>query len=364
MQFKKKTLVRSVIMAAGGTALLLGQSAAFAHGESIRGGGSGAINAMGAGIVEDVVLSLRWDARRYELFSDQEMVNFRLQGEDVHQHSKEDAYFIQIGIPVTEDIDLAIMTQYNNFKGFKDNGDGQATLCFFDDGNPNNGFANNPTVTNPSTQCISETDESPGWGDTLIMGRYRFYNDGKHQWAGVLGLLMPTGKFTNKTDPNPYTGQAEILGTHNQPGSGAFTVQTGIAYSGHLTDKVAMDADWILRVSGPGANNFRSGNSWQADVAFSYNHHAKFTPVVELNGIFFKKDNEDGEPKKNSGGDVVYLSPGINVKFTDSIVAYGNFSYPIYQNLGGISNDEKYRWSLGVSYALGNGKAGPAHGHD
>lgn len=365
MRFQKKSLVKAMAVAAGSAALLLSQSVVFAHGESIRGGGAGSINAMGAGIVEDVIVGLRWDARRYELFSDQEMVNFRALGEDVHQHSKEDAYFIQIGIPVTEDIDLAIMTQYNNFQGFKDNGDGQATLCFFDDdGNPNNGFKNDHgTPTNLSPLCISETDESPGWGDTLIMGRYRFYNDGSHQWAGVLGLLMPTGKFTNKTDPNRYTGQAEILGTHNQPGSGAFTVQTGIAYSGHLTDKIAMDADWILRVSGPGANNFRSGNSWQADVAVSYNHHAMFTPVIELNGIFFKKDNEDGEPKKNSGGDVVYLSPGINVKLNHSIIAYANFSYPVYQNLGGISNDEKYRWSLGVSYALGGGEAGPAHEH-
>ncbi len=343
------------LLAMGGASLLLVHNTAFAHGESIRGGGSGSINAVGAGIVEDVVIGLRWDARRYELFSDQEMVDFRARGEDVHQHSREDAYFIQIGIPVAEDIDLAIMTQYNNFQGFKDNGDGQAMACFDTNGDG--------ILDNLDPICISETDESPGWGDTLLMARYRFYNDGNHQWAGLFGLLMPTGKFTNKTDKNRYTGQDEVLGTHNQPGSGAFTVQTGIAYSGHLTDKLALDADWILRVNGPGANNFRSGNSWQADVALSYNHHAWITPVVELNGIFAKKDNEDGELKKNSGGDVVYFSPGINFKLNRSIVAYGNFSYPVYQNLGGISNDEKYRWSLGISYALGGGEAGPTHEH-
>ena len=342
MRLNKKSLVKSVVLAAGGMALLTTQAAVFAHGESVRGGGSGSINSVGASITEDVTIGVRWDARRYETFSDQELLDFRAQGEDVHMHSSEDAYFISLGLPVSEDIDMVIMTQYNNFKGFKDNGDGFASEC----------FANNGLIP----ECISETKESPGWGDTLLMGRYRFYNDGTHQWAGVLGLLMPTGKITNKTD------NGEIIGTHNQPGSGAYTVQFGVAYSGHLSEKIAMDGDWIYRVNGPGANNFRGGNSWQADLAFSYDHHSWFTPVVEFNAISFKKDNENNEPKTNSGGDVIYLSPGVNFDFSRSVGAYANFSYPIYQELGGISNDEKYRWSLGLTYAFGQAKT--IHEHD
>ncbi len=342
MHSKNSSLVKSAVLAAGGLALLTTQAAVFAHGESVRGGGSGSISSVGANITEDVSFGVRWDARRYETFTDQELVDFKQQREDVHMHSKEDAYFISLGLPVTEDIDLTLMTQYNNFKGFKDNGDAFANECF-----QNNGFI---------VDCISSTKESPGWGDTLLLGRYRFYNDGTHQWAGILGLLMPTGKITNKTD------NGEILGTHNQPGSGAYTVQFGTAYSGHLSEKLAVDADWIYRVNGPGANNFRGGNSWQADVAVSYDHHSRFTPVLELNGIFFKKDVENDETKKNSGGDVIYLSPGLNMDVTRSVGLYGNFSYPIYQNLGGISNDEKYRWSLGVTYTMGQGRT--MHGHD
>ncbi len=351
MRLKNKSLVKSAVMAAGGLTLLMSQSAVFAHGESVRGGGSGSVNSSGAAILEDVVIGVRWDARRYDLFSDQEMVDFRAEGEDVHQHSEEDAYFFSLGLPVTEDFDLTIMTQFNNFQGFKDNGDGQASACFAMPGN----------ATNPN--CISETDESPGWGDTLIMGRYRFYNDGKHQLAGIFGILMPTGKISNKTDKNRVTGGDEIIGTHNQPGSGAWTMQSGLAYSGHLADKIAVDADAILRVNGPGANNFRGGNSWQADLAVSYNHHARITPVIELNAIFFKKDNENNEPKTNSGGDVVYLSPGINVQVTHSVTAYGNYSYPIYQELAGTSNDEDYRFSLGIAYAFGGGHPAPG-AHD
>ncbi len=319
-----------------GCSLLAATSLVHAHGESIRGGGAGSVNAVGAGITEEVVVGVRWDARRYETFSDQKLANFKREGEDVHMHSSEDAYFLTIGLPVTEDIDLAIMTQYNRCQGFKDNGDDFANACF---------AAAAPAFP---TSCISETDDSKGWGDTLLMGRYRFYNDGESQWAGVLGVIVPTGKTTNKTD------NGEILGTHNQPGSGAFTVQGGLAFSGHLSDKMAIDADAIYRVNGQGAKSFRSGNSLQLDAAVSYNHHARVVPVLELNAIFFKKDIENDDTKKNSGGDVVYISPGINWKLTKKIGVYGNFSYPIYQELGGISNDENYRWSLGASYAFGD----------
>ncbi len=318
--------------------LCLASGAAMAHGESIRGGGSGSINAVGAAILEEAVVGLRWDARRYETFTDQQLVDFRAQGEDVHMHSSEDAYFLSFGFPVSDDVDITLMFQYNNFKDFKDNGDEYATNCFDPGGTG--------TPTNLSTSCISNTKESPGFGDMLVTGRYRFFNDGDNQWTAVFGAILPTGKITNRTD------NGEIIGTHNQPGSGAITFQGGVAYSGHLTESIAIDADAIYRFATEGAKEFRSGNSFQFDVAASFAHHSSLVPVIELNGIFFDQDIENDEIKKNSGGDVVYLSPGINFKLSEDQTIYSNFSYPVYQELGGISNDEKYRWSIGWSSAL------------
>ncbi|NOY63394.1 MAG: hypothetical protein GXP10_09655, partial [Gammaproteobacteria bacterium] len=129
--FKQKPLQKAALLATASIPLLMGSiSSAHAHGESIRGGGSGSVNAMGAAILEEPVIGLRWDARRYETFSNQQLVNFKKQDEDVHMHSSEDAYFLSFGFPVNEDMDISLMLQYNNFKGFKDNGDGQASDCF------------------------------------------------------------------------------------------------------------------------------------------------------------------------------------------------------------------------------------------
>ncbi len=343
--FKYKSLHNAAQMTAAAIPLLLGGiSSVYAHGESIRGGGSGSINAVGAAILEEKVIGLRWDARRYETFTDQQLIDFRADGEDVHMHSSEDAYFLSFGFPVNEDMDVNLMLQYNNFKGFKDNGDQNASECF-DNNQPVQGDLG-------TANCISSTAESPGFGDMLITGRYRFFNDGDNQWTSIFGVILPTGKITNKTDINKGTGKSEILGTHNQPGSGAITFQGGVAYSGHLTEGVAIDANALYRFGTQGAKQFRSGNSVQFDVAASFAHHSSIIPVIELNGIFFDQDIENDEIKINSGGDVVYLSPGINFNINDKQGVYINVSYPIYQELSGISNDEKYRWSLGWSTAL------------
>ncbi|VAW84908.1 hypothetical protein MNBD_GAMMA16-1572 [hydrothermal vent metagenome] len=336
---KFKFLHQTVLIAIAGLPLMAGGiSSVHAHGESIRGGGGGSINTVGAAILEEKVIGLRWDARRYETFSDQQMIDFKAQDEDVHMHSSEDAFFLSFGFPVNDDMDISLMLQYNNFKDFKDNGDSNANAC----------FANTPAVTGDlsTAECISDTADSPGIGDMLVTGRYRFFNDGDNQWASLFGLILPTGKITNKTD------KGEILGTHNQPGSGAITFQGGVAYSGHLTEAIAIDANVIYRFGTQGAKQFRSGNSWQLDLAASFAHHSSIIPVIELNGIFFDQDIENDEIKRNSGGDVVYLSPGISYRINDKQGIYTNFSYPIYQELAGISNDEKFRWSLGWSTAL------------
>ena len=320
-----------------GFVLALSSSVVMAHGESIRGGGGGSINAVGAEILDKKVVGVRWDARRYDTFSDAEMVQFRKDGEDVHMHSSEDAYFISFGFPVNEDMDINILAQYNNFKGFKDNGDDFASNCFASKDLQNDSDSE-------LAKCLSPTKASPGIGDTSVTGRYRFYSSDETQIASLFGIIIPTGTVTNRTD------NGEIIGTHNQPGSGAISFQGGLAYSGHAFGIVDVAADVLVRTNTQGAKQFRTGRSMQADIAFSRTI-GKFTPVIELNYIKFLKDIENDEVKKNSGGQSIAISPGISYGATKDISVYANYS-KVFNDLGGISNDELYRFSTGISYAF------------
>ena len=314
-------------------------SSVFAHGESVRGIGGGSVNTIGAEIPTRISIGIRYDERRYSRFTDAEMVQFRIQGEDVHQHSKEQTLFLSAGLPISENFDLNLLLQGSKFSNFKDNGDEFATECF--------------AASPEDSACISKTKTSMGLGDFLVMGRYQFYSKKENELAALFGIMIPTGSVRNRVDSAQQNGKKALLGTHNQPGSGAISFQMGGAYSGHLTEKIGVEADVLFRINTEGAKQFQLGNSIQTDIALSYGHHDSFIiPVLELNSIFQEKDLENNEVKRNSGGNVLYISPGFSIKVTEKQSIYGSFSYPIWQQLGGISNDESWRFGAGYNFVF------------
>jgi hypothetical protein len=48
----------------------------------------------------------------------------------------------------------------------------------------------------------------------------------------------------------------------------------------------------------------------------------------------------------------VYLSPGVNVKLTDSASLYGYVQVPIYQRVNGLQIEPRWSASVGVHFAL------------
>lgn len=299
-------------------------SLAWPHGESVRGAGGATLNTVGAEIAEGSSVSIRYDRRAYRQFSDQQLLDFRrVQGEDVHQHAKEESVFLSYTVGFSEDWDLSFLLPYNRFSNFKDNGDASAA-------------ANN---------TLSVTDVSKGLGDLLILGRRRVWQAGDHTVAGLFGLKLPTGDIRQKTNAG------EIVGTHNQPGSGSVDFQLGAAYTGHfLEERFGISADVLSRVNTQGAGNFRSGNSLQADVAFSHKPHSSLVPIAELNFLTQQRDIENNQIKTNSGVSSLFLSLGARMSVSRDGSAFVSVGLPLWQRLPGIQTKEKTRF--GVGYGL------------
>lgn len=301
--------------------LAVGSTAALAHGESIGGVGGAGINTISATIAEQPTLGLRYYSRTYAQFSDAELLAFQAQGKDVHQHSREHTAFLGGTIPLGHDTDLSLQLPLVRFVGFKDNSNEYA-------------LANG---------AISTTDVAQGVGDLLALVRHRIWQRDERHVALIVGIKMPTG-VTNRP-----TNEGETVGTHNQPGSGAWDTQAGIAYSAHWRDIFAISADFLVRYNTTGAREFRSGNSLQADVAVLYKPHQDFSPVIELNAVLQKRDTEYGGTKLNSGSTSLFLAPGFRWRMSSRTSLFGAFAVPLAQKLPGIQNDERFRISIGVA---------------
>ena len=158
-------------------------------------------------------------------------------------------------------------------------------------------------------------------------------------------MKLPSG------DVRQRTNNGEIVGTHNQPGSGSVAFQLGGAYTGHFfNDILGISGDVIGRINTEGAGNFRSGNSLQVDVASSYRPHGWLVPVLELNAIFQERDIEDNEAKRNSGVSSLFISPGLRITLAGRHSLFAVASFPLWQDLPGIQNKEEYR--LGAGYGI------------
>ena len=303
-----------------GAALALPKRA-HAHGESVRGIGGVGINTVGGAVAEGYSLGARYDLRSYSLFTDAELLEFQRRGENVHQHAREHTAFLAGSFGLAPRWDFSVLLQANRFENFTDNGDAYAL----------------------ANATLSRTDTSQGLGDLLLLGRYQFLHVAEHHFAGLGGLKLPTGNIRQRTN------QGDIVGTHNQPGSGSVDFQIGGAYSGEF-DPLLVAADLLARVNTEGAGSFRSGNSIQADFAVGCGFFSVLIPSVELNAFFQEQDIEQDLVKNNSGVRSLFFTPGLRAS-----VGVHTFlaavSLPVWQDFPGISNSENFR--LSIAYGIG-----------
>ncbi|MBN8616652.1 MAG: transporter [Deltaproteobacteria bacterium] len=296
-------------------------SSVHAHGETVRGGGAGGINTVGA-IVTPGILSggLRLEVRQFDAFSEEMLLGYALEGEDVHQHAQELSGTLTASYALDASWCLNAALQVNAFRDFRE-----------------------ATLDGPGVARVVRDDLSGGIGDLLLLTRVRPWHDDSHHVAILAGLKLPTGS-TRETDD-----EGARQGAHNQPGSGSIDFQLGLAYS-LVVDWFEIDADVVGHVRTEGAMSYQAGNMLQADVALSATVW-QLTLVAELNFLVAERDVERDEVLRNSGITTLYASPGVVARLTSEHVLFASFSYPIYQDLPGIQNNELFRANLGYAFS-------------
>ena len=78
--------------------------------------------------------------------------------------------------------------------------------------------------------------------------------------------------------------------------------------------------------------------------------YESFVPQVQINARWAIKDsgNSPYASPEDSGGQTIYISPGMTVPLSEKIQAYGFVQLPIYQNLNGYQLAPRYTVSVGT----------------
>ena len=222
--------------------------------------------------------------------------------------------------------------------------------------------------------AVIDRGNSEGIGDLSFLGLYRFLGqDSGPQAALLIGTKTPTGK-TNTRD-----NEGEVFETEFQPGSGSWDPLLGVSLT-QGSGRWSLDANVLYTLATVGAQHTDLGDRFHYNGAISYrvigqrdaiqtahehrheaNDHAHqnrseanglaLDGAIEINGEWQAKQVISGETDPNSGGNVIYLSPGLRLSANDwsSFVSLG---LPIVNNLNGKQSEPEYRLIGGGSVSF------------
>lgn len=225
-----------------------------------------------------------------------------------------------------------------------------------------NGNTSGELMQNPDGTLDLDTGgagRASGLGDVALMGRYTFLkqeNPGTTNiMAGVFGIKFPTGRTNVKT-----ADSADYLDSHLQPGTGSTDFLLGLSFS-HSLEQLSVSANLLGTITTKGKfgdMTHEFGNSLNYDVTGKYRAYPEaFSPrkpqlffALGINGEAREREKIAGYTDPDSGGNTVYLAPGVQVSLAPHWVIEISYQHAIHHNLNGTQLGETYKSIGGVTY--------------
>jgi hypothetical protein len=201
--------------------------------------------------------------------------------------------------------------------------------------------------------------DNEGLGDTLFFGQYRFYKDEatRTHVSLLLGVNAPTGDTKERVHSTGAGGHdGTRFETELQPGSGAWNGLLGLAFTKQL-DAMSFDSSVMYSISTEGAQGSDLGDSVGYNISSAYRlplaglaelfNKSALDFVLEFNGQHQEHEEQAGVKVGNSGGNSLYISPGL--RFVSGSNRWNNwnvgtsFGYPIVDDSNGDQDALDYR---------------------
>ncbi|MBN4062141.1 hypothetical protein JYU20_02965 [Bacteroidales bacterium AH-315-I05] len=211
-------------------------------------------------------------------------------------------------------------------------------------------------------KTISEKKDftyTQGLGDGAILLKYQLSSndvDAKSQLLVGAGPKIPIGR-TNFKNNIGLSLPADM-----QPGSGAWDVILWSYFSraGFIWPNFSLTATSIYRYTGTNRHYnetqfYRFGNEFQFNLGFN-NRFVVGTMLMDAMLVFRYRnqtaDLVDEEKFPSSGGQWVYVVPGININFSPDFSLRLSGDIPIYRKLDGTQLTTSYKTTAAIYYTF------------
>jgi hypothetical protein len=192
---------------------------------------------------------------------------------------------------------------------------------------------------------VTETTSNSGLGDIEASIRYNLWKDAYYsKFLSLLaGTTLPTGSFKQEFITMPGL----------QNGAGTFIFTGGLLFSQRLRDFwLHYQAAYTAGLKNP--DDYRFGDTTRLGLALHYTPTYDFMVGLEVDGLYFAKDQYRGDALDNTGGFRSNLAGVVDWKF---LTAFGgNFSLrawggvPLYEDLNHATVGRMEKAKMGGGY--------------
>jgi hypothetical protein len=197
---------------------------------------------------------------------------------------------------------------------------------------------------------------SSGVGDLSVVGVYRFYRRdvplGSTQLSVIGGLELPTGS-NDQTDgdvPDLTGGTSTRIPRDLQPGSGSVDGIVGLAGFQNF-DRLSLYGSLQGKINSED-DDFKFGNRLHYDLAADYvlQEGRNLFLILEFNGRYEARSEENGRDVRNSGGHSLFISPGIQYLPVPYLILETSIQLPVFQELNGTQLGTDFSIVVGLRY--------------
>ncbi len=193
------------------------------------------------------------------------------------------------------------------------------------------------------------TSSKTGFGDVKVLGRWMGLL--KNRSLGLqLGLKLPNGEFRQNFNGGAIAGSPLDRGL--QLGTGTTDLIFGFFHFASLATDWNYFSQAVADMPLASREGYIPGNSLNTNVALRYSHFPRFVPQLQVNARFLSRDHGINASPADSGGTMVYLSPGFTFNIAKNVYHYVFFQLPIYQYMNGYQLAPTFTLSVGTRFTF------------
>lgn len=219
-------------------------------------------------------------------------------------------------------------------------------------------YRNHDHIHHEDGQAQPENWNFSGMGDISVSANYTLISPTMEEelYLGITaGLKLPTGVT------NAANSEGELAEVTLQPGTGSVDGLMGLNFRYPLITVPTLESSKYssipliigvnYKIAGKGTDDYKFGNSLllTAGTDYRFMNTMSVTFQFNLRNQGFADTGTTGEPRENTGGTWMYLSPGLNLDLTNYLSLFGIVQVPVYINVHGLQQASSFNVQFGIT---------------